>query len=194
LKISCRLVGATLSGYERASGYEQGNLTLLSLLLMPVHWGQTFLTSSTLSALPDEQGAAERLGVFCGGKVQCRYELHSAEPAVSDKPKRRWYQLSLKTLLAGTLALGLLLGVLGRVQFLRSQAKVHEQEYFRYIDSALEIHRNEPRNSENEDRTRQLIEISQWHRAIAESYHRAAYRPWQVVDEKQFVVLPESAT
>jgi hypothetical protein len=116
-----------------------------------------------------------------------RYSLRSPIP------KRHWFQFSLKTLMAGMLAIGLLLGVLGRIQFMRNQAKFHEQEYFRFIDSALEIRRNEPQNADNENRIRELIAISQCHRAIAESYRLAANRPWRVVDETQFAVFPESA-
>ena len=107
------------------------------------------------------------------------------EPAVSEKLKRRWHQFSLRTLLASTFAIGLLLGVLGRVQFLSNQADFHEREYFRYIDIALEIHRNESLTPDNQNRSRDLILISQRHKAIAELYRRAVYRPWELVDESQ---------
>jgi hypothetical protein len=124
------------------------------------------------------------------------HEVQPAEPAVSDKPKRRWFQFSLKTLLFAITVIGLLLGAGGRAFYLTQRAEFHDGEYKRCIDSILAIYHekhgdqavdqksfDELMGAEGTTRIRQLVTQSQRHKVIADDCRRAVWRPWVFVDD-----------
>ena len=119
-----------------------------------------------------------------------------AGPDVSEKPKRRWFQFSLKTLLFAITVIGFLLGVGGRAFYLTKRAEFHDGEYLRCIDSMLSIYHekhgdqavdqksfDELIGPDGTTRIRQLVAHSQRHKVIADDYRRAVFRPWVFVDD-----------
>lgn len=116
---------------------------------------------------------------------------------MSTKPKRLWYQFSLRMLMAVMLALGLVLGICGRIAFLRQRARFHDDEYLRCLDSVLKIYYDkhgvqsfpvgksldEVVGADEATRIRRLIARSQRHAAIADRYRHAVYRPWTIINE-----------
>jgi hypothetical protein len=92
-------------------------------------------------------------------------EVQPAEPAVSDKSKRRWYQFSLWEffVMMAVVGLGLSVGAeWGRHrQYCLEQVSFHELQVQRF------------RTMISKDRDKRL-----WHEGISNQYRRAAWRPW----------------
>jgi len=112
------------------------------------------------------------------------------------RPKRSWFQFSLKTLLVGMTAVGLVLGIGGRASYLTQRAEFHDAEWLRCIDSMIEIYHQkhgakaidqksfeELMGPDGTTRIRQLVAQSERHKVIAEDCRRAVFRPWVIVDE-----------
>ncbi|MGI8979629.1 MAG: hypothetical protein ACR2FY_10410 [Pirellulaceae bacterium] len=88
--------------------------------------------------------------------------------------------------------------LVGRIEYLRGWAEFHEREARRYadmigtyrnitpleVDSALEVAAENP----DDCRLDHKFHVVFHHRATADRYHQAAYRPWTIVHEPP---LPE---
>src|SRR5436190_3472864 len=64
------------------------------------------------------------------GRGSPPHEVQPAEPDVSEKPKRRWFQFSLRAML---IVMTLVAIVLGRVAYLRQMAVYHDREQARHL-------------------------------------------------------------
>jgi len=94
---------------------------------------------------------------------------------VTVKPKRRWFQFSLKTLLVLVTTVSILLGL--RLAYLRRQADFHAREAERFQHRAQSL-----------DRNTLVWESNDWqmhshHRRLADDYRAAISRPWILIDE-----------
>ena len=92
---------------------------------------------------------------------------------MSDKPKRRWYQFGLKTLLGGTAVLGLLFG---RIAYLDRMARFHERESLKYLKVAVLL-------DPLDERATELLEEGERHIRLEDRYRWAKWQPWILVDE-----------
>ncbi len=94
---------------------------------------------------------------------------------MNDKPKRRWYQFSLKMMLVVMTLAGI---VLARVAYLRQLAAFHEHEAERY---AWKLESDEV--GYNQTMAVQDREMLRLHTTLATRFRNAVYRPWTIVDE-----------
>ena len=86
---------------------------------------------------------------------------------MTDKPKRRWYQFSLRMLLAIPLLVGVTIGLWGwHRDYCLHQAEIHSQRFApsEGIRSSPELRMNRIR-----------------HQIVAEQYRLAVWMPWQLL-------------
>jgi hypothetical protein len=111
---------------------------------------------------------------------------------VNGKPKRRWYQFSLKMLLV---AVTLLAVPLARIAYLHQRAIFHENEARRLWEKWG--------NDHPLTQTTRIPEIFSYlgsddltesakHSVRAKRYRDAVYRPWKLVDESDLDSAPAS--
>src|SRR5438105_2922782 len=98
--------------------------------------------------------------------------------------KCRWYQFSLRRLMVVTTIVCV---VLARVAFLRECAEFHDREAMKYVRTMG------PRRVYRSMTLDELETLVNWevHRASADRYRRAMYRPWTIVDETSSYRRPE---
>ena len=109
------------------------------------------------------------------GSTVVACEVQPAEPAVSEKPKHRWYQFSLRMLLVIPLLVGVSIGFWGyHREYCLHQAEIHSQRLVpsEGIVSSPELRKNRIR-----------------HQIVAEQYRLAVWMPWQLlwIDEPKDV-------
>jgi hypothetical protein len=98
-------------------------------------------------------------------------------------PKRRWFQVSLRTLfVVVTVVSGLIIGLSVRAVWLESLARFHEQQasiaadqfYFRL--SLGEMQRMDL--AAHTQRSKEYRALHDWHQDLALEYRRAIWQPW----------------
>ncbi len=111
-------------------------------------------------------------------------EVQPAKPAMSDKPKRRWFQFSLKTLLVATV---LIAGPAARIGYLRERALFHEREAAAALPPKWHLVASPGKYEEHYGSlvgsflVRKEAEVR--HQELAKQYRAAMFRPWRIVDE-----------
>jgi hypothetical protein len=161
------------------------------------------LGESSLPKRSSYNGAGNRPRITNGGNcITTPHEIQRAEPAMSEKPKRRWYQFSLpikyslQSLMIGITLFCVLLG--GRIEYLRRYAAFHEREA-RILASRLK-ELSEPRpgvggarvvkNGTNmKDFYRMAAEFA-YHQRMQKQYSSTVYLPWTLVRDDR----PKSTT
>jgi hypothetical protein len=101
------------------------------------------------------------------------------------KPKRRWFQFSLRTLLVAMTAAAVLTG---RVTYLRRMADFHQGQ-----TTWVQKHRNFLNSVSFDtpaDEWSRLDELEARHARLASEYERASWRPWLIVQESMPLPVP----
>ena len=102
------------------------------------------------------------------------------------KPKRRWYQFSLRTIFFAVTATCILCGWLANYQFRIARAADHEEkEFWCVIGSKFAIRGMvDAETGASMDRhTAKMLREAEEHRRLAEAYRKAAWRPWVIIRE-----------
>lgn len=100
---------------------------------------------------------------------------------MSGKPKRRWYQVSLKTAFAALTLVCLLIG--GRIEYLRRMVAFHLNETFRCAYA---------KHSTVQDAIPDAIALME-HTELALRYYEAASHPWEIVDTTPLAISDSDA-
>ena len=119
-------------------------------------------------------------------------EVQPAEPAVSDKPKRRWYQFSLRTLLLAMTFAGIVFGTVlpWRVhrQFCLSRAELHRSKLLDYQGEDVQFVSGLLGTDEEvlallsaqmKAKYERLKKQDESHKALASAYEHAVWFPWE---------------
>ena len=104
--------------------------------------------------------------------------VESASPAVPARPRRRWFQFSLRTLLV---VMTLAAVLTGRITWLRRMADFHQTEA-----SRLQKHRDFLSSVSFDtppEEWERLDVMEGRHAGLASEYQRASWRPWVMVHE-----------
>jgi hypothetical protein len=96
------------------------------------------------------------------------------------KPKRRWFQFSLRAML---MVMTLVAIPLGRVAYLRQMAVFHDGERARCLVVWRQEYELFDKGSGSAASEAQKREVYFHHKTLADQYRKAAYRPWTVVNE-----------
>jgi hypothetical protein len=99
---------------------------------------------------------------------------------VNDKPKRHWFQFSLRTMLVVTTLAAI---PLGRVAYLRQMAVFHDIEHDRHLVKWRQEYESLDKGSGSTASEAREREMYFHHKLLANQYRQAAYRPWTLVKE-----------
>ena len=114
------------------------------------------------------------------------HEVQPAEPAVSEKPKRRWFQFSLRTMLLAITSAGILCGWVANYRCRMASAADHDEKAMWCLISSKFAVRSlvDAEAKANMDRTTaRMRRAADEHKRMAEACREAAWRPWVIIRE-----------
>jgi hypothetical protein len=109
-----------------------------------------------------------------------RHVVQPAEPFVTAKLKRRWFQFSLRAML---MVMTLVAIPLGRVAYLRQMAAFHDAEQARHLGEWRQEYASYEKGLGSAAEEARRRERYFHHKTLAAQYRKATYRPWTVVNE-----------
>lgn len=101
------------------------------------------------------------------------------------KPKRRWFQFSLKALLLVTTLVAV---PLARVAYLGQRVTFHNREVLRFAECLLREGEHSPWTARKHTCTSLVTN----HKVLHDRYVAAMYRPWTIVDDSPPIELNQS--
>jgi hypothetical protein len=126
---------------------------------------------------------------------EVNYEIQvQPEPAMNEKPKHRWYQFSLKTLVLAPAFVGIVLGTflpwrvhrqfcLNRAEFHRSKILDYQGERVEFVSGGLNGGTDEEilaiLSSQMKAKRERLKQQDDSHKALASAYEHAIWLPWE---------------
>ena len=109
-----------------------------------------------------------------------RHVVKPAEASITAKPKRRWFQFSLRAML---IVMTLVTIPLGRVAYLRQMALFHDRAQARHLGEWRQEYASYEKGLSSAAEEARKRELYFHHKTLAAQYRKAIYRPWTVVTE-----------
>jgi hypothetical protein len=103
---------------------------------------------------------------------------------------------SLRSLMIVVTLVCVVLGVVGRIEYLKRKAEFHKQERTRFFMESLQFSPTIPEkqrgylfsiqvvlSDDAEKESWRLFTLARYHQIVSERYQQAVWRPWTIVDE-----------